>query len=475
MIEEFEFLINRCREAFRQQSAFKTGRDLAFGALTCMGRHTVTGMLTASGQQFMDWSSAYRLFSRQRVDMNLIFDIVRAELLKELSSDNIIVAHMDDTLLKKSGRHVPGTAWRRDPLGPPFQTNFIWGQRFLQISMALPEQPGCARSRAVPVDFYHCPTAKKPGKTADEPDWQQYREQQRILNLSKQGSERLEHLRTHLDQQGETEKQLLVSVDGSYTNEQVLKHLPGRVTLIGRTRKDTKLYSPASQQPNLGRKRVYGDRLPTPEQIRKSDKYPWLPVKAWAAGKEHVFNVKVVHDCLWRSAGQNHNLQLVVIRPLGYRLTKKSKMLYREPAYLICTDNKLDLEKLIQAYLWRWEIEVDFREEKSILGLGQAQVRNPNSAHSVPAFISAVYAMLHLAAHRALKSNPDQILPRPKWYRKKENARHSTGDLVNNLKAQAWTKFIGINFSGFVNTELKSQSQRNAANPTTSAMFYLRN
>lgn len=467
--------MNQCREAFSQQSAFKTGRDLAFGALTCMGRHTLTGMLTASGQQFMDWSSAYRLFSRQRVDMNKIFDTVRAELLKELSSDNVIVAHMDDTVLKKSGRHVPGTAWRRDPLGPPFQTNFIWGQRFLQISMALPEHPGCARSRAVPVDFYHCPTAKKPGKTADESNWQQYKEQQRILKLSKQGSERLEHLRTHLDMQGEKEKQLLVSVDGSYTNEQVLKHLPDRLTLIGRIRKDTKLYNPADQQPEVGRKRVYGDRLPTPEQVRMSETYPWLSVKAWAAGKEHIFNVKVIHNCLWRSAGQNLNMQLVVIKPLGYRLTKKSKILYREPAYLICTDNMLDIENLLQAYLWRWEIEVNFREEKSILGCGQAQVRSPNSTHSVPAFISAIYAMLHLAAHRALKSNPNQILPRPKWYRKKEQNRHSTGDLVNNLKAQAWTKFIGVNFSGFVNTELKSQSRRNVANPTTSAMFYLRN
>jgi hypothetical protein len=202
--------------------------------------------------------------------------------------------------------------------------------------MALPEHPGRARSRAVPVDFHHCPTAKKPGKLAAESNWQQYREQQRILNLSKQGSERLKHLRTHLDQQGEK-------------------------------------------------------------------------------------------------------------------------------------------EKLLQAYLWRWEIEVDSREEKSILGLGQAQVRNPNSAQSVPAFNSAIYAMLHLATHRALKTNPEQILPRPKWYRKKEHARHSTGDLVNNLKAQAWTKFIGINFSGFVNSKLKSRSLRNVANPTTSAMFYLRN
>ena len=106
---------------------------MAFGALTCMGRHTLTGMLTASGQQFMDWSSAYRLFSKQRVDTSKLFDVARAGVLKELDSHEIIVAHMDDTIIKKTGKHIPGAGWRRDPLGPPFHTNFIWGQRFIQI------------------------------------------------------------------------------------------------------------------------------------------------------------------------------------------------------------------------------------------------------------------------------------------------------------------------------------------------------
>jgi hypothetical protein len=387
----------------------------------------------------------------------------------------MIVAHMDDTILKKTGRHVPGTGWRRDPLGPPFQTNFIWGQRFLQISMALPDHGECSQSRAIPIDFHHCPTAKKPRKTADEQEWGNYKEQQRKLKLSKQGSARLKQLRHQLDQQGVNEKQLIVSVDGSYTNEEVLKHLPERVTLIGRIRKDTKLYAIPEQQPNLGRKRVYGDQLPTPEQIRQSDDYQWQEVKAWAAGKEHTFNVKQIKNTRWRSAGLNHTLQLVVIRPLGYRLTKSSKMCYRDPAYLICTDNELRIEKLLQAYLWRWEIEVNFRDEKTLLGCGQAQVRNPESSKRVPAFISAIYGMLHLAAHKSLKKSNLPLLPRPKWYQNKPGIRHSSGDLVNNLKAQAWSKFIGMNFSGFVNTEVKTQSLRNVANPCTSAMLYLRN
>ena len=195
-------LINQCADAFNQQRAWKRGRDLAFGALTCMGRHTVTGMLTASGQQFMDWSSAYRLFSQQRVDTSKLFEVARGGVLQELESQQMIVVHMDDTLLKKTGRHIPGTAWRRDPLGPPFQTNFIWGQRFLQISMALPDHQGCSQSRAIPIDFHHCPTAKKPRQKADEQEWENYKEQQLKLKLSKQGSGRLKELRHALDNQG---------------------------------------------------------------------------------------------------------------------------------------------------------------------------------------------------------------------------------------------------------------------------------
>lgn len=426
-----------------------------------MGRHTLTGMITASGHQFMDWSSAYRLFSRNRIDVTRFFDVARESVLGELKDQNIIIAHMDDTILKKTGLKIPGTAWRRDPLGPPFQTNFIWGQRFLQISMALPDQPGCCQSRAIPVDFHHCPTAKRPRKNDDEQHWKNYREQQKKLKLSKKGVERLGELRSRLNKNGAGEKQLLVSVDGSYTNETVLKNLPKGVVLIGRIRKDTKFYMVPGNQPGIGRKKVYGEQLPTPEEIRQSDNYQWQDVNAWLAGKMHKFNVKVIRSLKWRTAGQNKLLQLVVIRPLGYRLTKASKRIYRDPAYLVCTDNNLDIQTLLQAYLWRWEIEVNFRDEKTLLGCGQAQVRNPESVELVPAFITGVYSLLHLAAHKSLKHSDNYLLPRPKWYPKKEEQRHTTRDLINNLKAQAWSKTIGTDFSGFVNGELKSRTLKN--------------
>jgi DDE superfamily endonuclease len=475
LIDEFDLLFNECLDAFTHPVIWKKARELAYGALTCMGRHTLTGMLTASGKQFMDWSSAYRLFSHQRVNTSKLFDIAQLNVLKEIEDQGLIVAHMDDTLIKKRGRFIPGAAWRRDPLGPPFHTNFIWGQRFLQISMALPQYKGDGQSRAIPVDFYHCPSVKKPNKFATQQTWEQYKEMQKEIKLSKQGSERIKLLRDSLNENDAHQKQLVMSVDGSYTNKEVLKNLPEKVTLIGRIRKDTKLYAMPDNQASTGRKRVYGERLPTPEGIRQSDQYQWQEVMAWAAGKTHKFNVKVLRDLRWKSAGEKHNLMLVVIRPLGYRLTKSSKILYREPAYLICTDTKLDIQKLLQSYLWRWEIEVNFREEKTLLGCGQAQVRNPNSAQQIPAFITAMYSLLHIANHRTSKNQCQSILPRPKWYRKKETQRITTGDLINNIRAQLWAKALGISFSSFVNKQIKLQSLKNKANPSNSAMFYLRN
>lgn len=454
---------------------WQKARELAYGQLTCMGRHTVTGMLTSSGQQFKDWSASYRLFSKHRVDTSKLFDHLRSAVLEDLHEEGPIIAHMDDTLLKKTGRHVPGTSWRRDPLGPPFHTNFIWGQRFLQISLALADQPGCCQSRAIPVDFHHCPTVKKPSRSANEEQWKDYREQKHKARLSRQGSDRIRMLRDKLNQQGYAHRELILSVDGSYTNSEVIKNLPKAVTLVGRVRKDTKLYNLPESQKSAGRKRVYGERLPTPEQIRQSDLYHWQKVRAWAAGREHDFKVKIVKNVRWRSAGAEHDLQLVVIRPLGYRLTKKSRVLYRQPAYLICTDTDLDIETLLQAYLWRWEIEVNFREEKTLLGCGQAQVVTTDSAELVPAFVVVLYGMLLVAKFRSMKRPERSTLPRPKWYPKQKNIRDSCGDTLNEFRAQLWAKAIGINFSSFVNQYHKTQSLRNTSNPCISNMLYHRN
>lgn len=446
-------------------------KDLAYGALNCMGRHTVTGLLASCGKLFEDWSADYRIFQKDRMHVGSLFDVARKELLAQLPSQQSIYAHMDDTLLKKTGKKVEGTAWRRDPLGPPFHTNFIWGQRFIQLSMSLPEKQGPSAARAIPVELYHAPTVKKPKRSDVQAVWSDYKEKQKQAKLSKQGAERIKVLREKLNGDGAKSSQLVVSVDGSYSNETVLKSLPERTTLVGRIRKDTVLNEIPEKGKGAGRNRIYGQRLPTPEDIRRSKEYPWASVVAYAAGRPHHFDVKVVKGIRWRKAG-NQNLQLVVIRPLSYRLTKNSKLLYRKPAYLICTDPAMEIGELLQAYLWRWGIEVNFREEKTVLGCGQAQVRTIAAVEKVPAFITAVYAMLQLAACKV--SAQQQKLPRSKWYPLTKNSKHTTGDVINQLRTQIYARSMQINFSHFVNLHKIMQSRKIRPEPTQAAVFYCR-
>lgn len=448
-------------------------KDLAYGVINCVGRHTVTGLLTSCGKIFEDWSADYRIFQRDRMQIPHLFEVVRKEVIDQLADQQRVYAHMDDTLLRKTGKKIAGTAWRRDPLGPPFHNNFIWGQRFIQLSISLPESQGPSPARAIPIDLFHAPTIKRPQKSDSQACWEDYKEKQKQAKLSKQGVERIKVLREQLDQDGAKEKQLVVSVDGSYSNETVLKALPPRTTLIGRIRKDTVLNAIPEESSGAGRNRVYGQLLPTPEQIRQSDQYPWETVAAYAAGKQHDFKVKVIKGIRWRKAGKK-NLQLVVIRPLAYRLTKHSRLLYRKPAYLICTDPDMEIDKLLQAYLWRWGIEVNFREEKTVLGCGQAQVRTLEAVEKVPAFIAVVYAMLQLAAHKVSTLPKNNRLPRSKWYPERNASRPTTGDIINQMRSQIYAQGMQINFTHFVNLHSTMRSRKIRPPSTHTAVFYCR-
>jgi hypothetical protein len=446
------------------------------GVLGCLGRCTITGMLSANGNQFKDWSAAYRLFKGNRMNLDIVFGAIRRQVLKLnlLSGDLNIYGHMDDTLLRKRGKKVFGTSWLRDPLGPPFANNFIWGQRFIQVSLSLLENGSSGPSRAIPVDLVHCPATKKPGKDASEVELAAFSETQKKNKLSEIGAQRIVKLRMELDSDGYAQRKLILSVDGSYTNETVIRKLPENVDMIGRIRKDCKLYAiPSAQPQGAGRKRYYGEELPTPETIRQDQKYPYIAVQAWAAGKVRSFDVKVLKNIRWRKSGEK-NLMLIIVRPVSYRLTKKSKLLYRNPAYLICTNPEMEINTLLQAYIRRWEIEVGFRDQKTLIGCGQAQVRLKGAVEKVPAFISACYGMMLLAAHQTNLAEKVS-LPGTKWYKDAQRRRTTTGDILNRFRAEKWLESIRINFSDFVNIEKKIAKLEKITNPVFSSLFYMRN
>lgn len=405
-------------------------------------------MLCASAQQFTDWSAAYRLFEKERFDIDHLFAPIRSEVVHRLGPGEPLVVMIDDTLLRKRGKKVHGTGWRRDPLGPPFCSNFVWGQRFLQISAALPDPTVAGRARGVPIDLVHTPSAQKPGKRATEQERAEYRVRQKAMKMSSIGAKRLAELRERMDEHNQEHLCLIAAMDGGFTNRNVLRDLPHDTVAIGRVRKDAKLFLPPDEQigPRRGRRRWYGDPLPTPEEIRQDDSIAWTSVQAFAAGKIHTFDIKTLSPVRWSGTGKR-DVRVVVVRPLAYRPRKGSRLLYRDPAYLLCTDPDLPLDRLLQAYLWRWEIELNFREEKTLLGVGEAQVRTPAAVETVPALMVAAYAFLLLAGTG--DKEPLPALPEPKWRASAPAPRTSAARLIGLARSELWGKAMGVNLSLF--------------------------
>ena len=81
----------------------------------------------------------------------------------------------------------------------------------------------------------------------------------------------------------------------------------------------------------------------------------------------------------------------------------------------------------------RWQIEVNHREEKDTLGIGQAQLRSRLSVPRQPAFAVAAYSALHLAALLTFGPHRDTHYPAlPKWRR--NAARPSCLDLITLVR-----------------------------------------
>ncbi len=405
-------------------------------------RGTLTNLICLGGTQHQDWSADYRLYSKDRVDESTLFGHARDRLLEKLPEGQALVVGLDDTIVRKTGKKIHGAGWKRDPLGPAFQTNLVHAQRYLQISAAWPMEDG--RARMIPIDFQHAPSPPKPKKNSKDPEGEQeiYREALKQQNLNKVSLDRIQRLRRHVP----PGRHLIITGDGSFTNKTILRGIPPDTTYIGRSRKDMVLHHLPETRVDkggaTGRPRRYGAKAPTPEELRQDDSIPWQRVRAFAAGRHHDFKIKTLSPVLWRKSGTDLVLRIVVIAPLGYRLTKGGRMLYRQPAYLVCTDPELPLGELLQSYLWRWGIEVNFREEKELIGTGQAQVRTESSTQHLPAVSAASYSLLWTSALTQLGSDElSTSLSPPKWRRKPEPADRptpSTGELQRILRHEIW-------------------------------------
>ena len=460
LLPQFLTLIQQWRPCFADYRTHRRAVGFALSLLVCLGRRTISRAICAQQRQFQSWASDYKLFSMSVWSPRSLFDVVLKLALALVSTTQPVVIALDDTITRKTGHRIPSASTLRDPLSPAYHTNLVWALRFIQAVLLICPIDGIGAARAIPIAFNLAPPVPKPkkkkapksasddtndksdakgkkaGRTTTDPEWQQDYKMRRQQGLSAQGARLIQAIRSRLDDIAEfTQRILWVVVDASYCNITVLSRLPQRTVLIGRTRKDIHLSALPEAQPGRGRRRVYGTDLGTPEQMRKDDSIPWQRASVFAAGRSHQLRYKSVGPVLWRRGAQRRPLRLIIIAPLAYHA--HGHRLYRQPAYLLVTDPAADVVQVLQAYFYRSEIEVDQKDEKDLLGVGQAQVWSKQAVSHQPAFHVASYAMLLLAAIQCFGLNSTTALSRlPDWRKHKPPRRISAAQLIARLRSE---------------------------------------
>ncbi len=434
------------RPAFRQSRSFCRALCQALGILTAFGRRTLSRALWAEGRHLLDWSADYRLHARAAWHSKDLFQPILQKALPFCRGRFVCVA-VDDTRLRKTGRRILSAFFQRDPLSPKFRFNLMFGLRFLQMSLLVPlyrssQQP----ARALPVRFEEVPALKRPGSKASPQLWAAFHQQQKLHNLSTHTVESLRDLRLSLDAAGYSQQCLLAVCDNSFCNRTVFRAELSNTAILARARRDIKLCRRVTGQGP----RFYDAVKFTPKQVYDDPSIPWQQVSIFHGGQWRQVRYKQVTDVYWQSGSGRKPLRLLVVARIPYQVPGRERKNYGEPTFLLTTDLSGTTEELLQPSFDRWQIEVNHREEKDTLGVGQAQLRSAKSVPRQPAFVVAAYSALLLAG--LLAFGPERgsaYLPLPKWRR---NAiRPSCLDLITLLRKEmvenpALLAPLGLNF-----------------------------
>ena len=269
----------------------------SFWALTCAwilcsGRRSLTRVIQ-SGQlgHFKHFCSFHRFFSQARWNLDDLGHCVFQLLLP--FCPEILTGAVDDTLARKSGRHIWGAGMHHDPLRstqkrPVFSFGHSWVVLSLQVSF--PFAPQKTWSLPVLVRLYRKrqnpklapgrngkPEKKQTGQATEK----QYRTRPQLA---------LEMIQVAARWLGP--RKLRVLGDSEYAGGSISRHLPPNTELISRMTMNAALYElPPRGTAGRGRRRKKGARLSNPLQMAQDSRSSWIKTTVCLYGRRSRFGI----------------------------------------------------------------------------------------------------------------------------------------------------------------------------------------
>jgi hypothetical protein len=391
--------------------SFPTFATLMAGWSLATGRHTVTGVVRAANA--VEWKhirTFHRFFSEGRWlpdDLGLI--LVRLVVERCLKPGDPIVVPIDDTLGRHTGKKIAGASMHRDPLLSTGKRPFFhWGHLWVVMSIAV---PAFGKTWALPV-LFRLHRGKKRCKAEKRP----YRKCPELA------AELLKILAEAFP-----DRCIIVVGDSAYTNSSIMRGRPKNVTVVGRSRLDAALYAlpPASRRGQMGRPRLRGARLPSPEKQVANAR--WKRVEVTVYGRTVQVRVVVI-DALWYVAAHSDLVRLIVVRDFpGHE---------RDDVF-VSTDPTMGAKVIIETFAKRWSLEHTFHECKGKLGFEDPQNRTDRAVERtapMALWLHTLIVLWYLATGQHSRAARQPAMP---WYEKKTP---TFSDMLATLRRASWAQ-----------------------------------
>jgi DDE superfamily endonuclease len=429
LVRSFAPLLLAFQSCFTQPS-FRSFWVLTCAWVLCSGRRSLTRIIqSAQLTNFKHYCSFHRFFSQARWNLD---DLGRCvfRLLLPFCSETLLAA-VDDTLARKSGRHIWGAGMHHDPLRStqkrPF---FAFGHNFVVLSLqvALPFAPNKYWAFPILVRMYRKrqTNQRAPGKDGK-------------LECKQTGQANAKQYRTRPELALEMiqivanwvpQHRLRILGDSEYAGQSISRHLPPNAKLISRMNMKAALYQPAEKAPSRGRPRKKGARLPSPLQMAQDKQAKWIKATVTLYGKQVKLWYQTL-DALWYPSAGQQLLRIVVVRdPSGRR---------RDDCFF-SLDRTLNATQILEIFSRRWPLEVCFRDVKQFLGFEDPQNRVAKATTRTAPLIFFIYDLVLLwYAHSGHQlANRSQL--KRLWYPQKTSI--SFEDALRTLRYVTWHERI---------------------------------
>lgn len=324
------------------------------GMLLADDRRTASAWFAAAGV-LDDWDRFYDcLVSVGRNATDLATAALKLVVSKfDPGPNGRLLVAVDDSPTKRFGAHVEGAGVHHHPTPGPAEGEWLYGHNWVTLALVV-AHPLWGTIALALHSLLYVREVDVP-KLNEKHGWEFRTKHQLAVELALWFYSAIRSF-------GMT-CQVWTVVDGAYAARPFLDSLMAKgIVVVSRLRKDAALFDlpPIRQPGQLGRPRVYGDKISLAK--RAGHQGGWQSITYTCRGSELTRQYKTF---LSKSRMVDGLIRVVIVR-------------FEDGGWIayFCTDPTADVRDILEVAAARWAIEEHFHDVKEVWGAGEQQVRN---------------------------------------------------------------------------------------------------